>query len=270
MHNVSDLGEFELWILATSLSSYVEKELGERMQSITVWSDGVLYCWLITIRSGFFEIEFFELISKVQSNRADDQRGLLRKEDLVLPDFLHLPSHGKELSSSSPLKGPKDGRKRTVPSSAKDGRIQLRGKADVMKNGRKNSTAKIGPSDAGLPALAGQKTCSIPFSTPLAPILPLPDAAIWKRQSKELQEGNVQTVEGESTADLTLVAEGDISSPNSTLLPLPSPPLPLPPSSSAADKSVRTEEAKYPFPISLAGNQGKSSDAKPKSGISSF
>ena len=35
--------------------------------------------------------EFFELISKAQSSRADDQRGLLRKEDLVLPEFLRLP-----------------------------------------------------------------------------------------------------------------------------------------------------------------------------------
>lgn len=34
---------------------------------------------------------FFELISKAQSNRADDQRGLLRKEDLVLPEFLRVP-----------------------------------------------------------------------------------------------------------------------------------------------------------------------------------
>ncbi|XP_054996320.1 regulator of G-protein signaling 12 isoform X2 [Sorex araneus] len=36
--------------------------------------------------------EFFELISKAQSSRADDQRGLLRKEDLVLPAFLRLPA----------------------------------------------------------------------------------------------------------------------------------------------------------------------------------
>ncbi|CAG03291.1 unnamed protein product, partial [Tetraodon nigroviridis] len=34
--------------------------------------------------------EFFDLISKAQSNRADDQRGLLNKSDLQLPDFLQL------------------------------------------------------------------------------------------------------------------------------------------------------------------------------------
>eukprot|EP00079_Xenopus_tropicalis_P011814 XP_002938108.2 PREDICTED: regulator of G-protein signaling 14 isoform X2 [Xenopus tropicalis] len=33
-----------------------------------------------------------ELLNKVQSSRADDQRGLLCKEDLVLPDFLKVPT----------------------------------------------------------------------------------------------------------------------------------------------------------------------------------
>ncbi|KAL1023922.1 hypothetical protein UPYG_G00048990 [Umbra pygmaea] len=36
--------------------------------------------------------EFFELISKAQSKRADDQRGLLDKTDLELPDFLRVQS----------------------------------------------------------------------------------------------------------------------------------------------------------------------------------
>uniref|UniRef100_A0A3Q2ZEH9 Regulator of G-protein signaling 12-like n=1 Tax=Kryptolebias marmoratus TaxID=37003 RepID=A0A3Q2ZEH9_KRYMA len=34
--------------------------------------------------------QFFELLSRAQSSRANDQRGLLSKEDLVLPDFLRL------------------------------------------------------------------------------------------------------------------------------------------------------------------------------------
>lgn len=33
-----------------------------------------------------------ELLNRVQSSGAHDQRGLLRKEDLVLPEFLQLPS----------------------------------------------------------------------------------------------------------------------------------------------------------------------------------
>ncbi|XP_077598256.1 regulator of G-protein signaling 12-like isoform X2 [Stigmatopora nigra] len=36
--------------------------------------------------------ELLELLSRAQSSRADDQRGLLSKEDLVLPDFLRPPS----------------------------------------------------------------------------------------------------------------------------------------------------------------------------------
>lgn len=32
-----------------------------------------------------------ELLNRAQSCRANDQRGLLSKEDLVLPDFLQLP-----------------------------------------------------------------------------------------------------------------------------------------------------------------------------------
>ncbi|EPQ20415.1 Regulator of G-protein signaling 12 [Myotis brandtii] len=97
---------------------------------------------------------FFELISKAQSNRADDQRGLLRKEDLVLPEFLRLPPSGPE---------------------------------------------------PGLPP---------PFPTSSTPTTPTPHA-------QEAESGGVQTVEGEHVADLMLTGEGDISSPNSTLLPPP-------------------------------------------------
>lgn len=35
-----------------------------------------------------------ELLNRAQSCRANDQRGLLSKEDLVLPDFLQLPGQG--------------------------------------------------------------------------------------------------------------------------------------------------------------------------------
>ncbi|XP_056430971.1 regulator of G-protein signaling 14 isoform X5 [Hyla sarda] len=36
-----------------------------------------------------------EMLNRVQNSRADDQRGLLRKEDLVLPEFLKLPTDEK-------------------------------------------------------------------------------------------------------------------------------------------------------------------------------
>ncbi|XP_028909391.1 regulator of G-protein signaling 14 [Ornithorhynchus anatinus] len=47
-----------------------------------------------------------ELLNRVQSCRANDQRGLLRKEDLVLPDFLQLPSLGREEPPTAPAHPP--------------------------------------------------------------------------------------------------------------------------------------------------------------------
>nr|XP_031293883.1 regulator of G-protein signaling 14 [Camelus dromedarius] len=57
-----------------------------------------------------------ELLNRVQSSGAHDQRGLLRKEDLVLPEFLQLPAQGpnsQEASSQTesapqPKGGPSD------------------------------------------------------------------------------------------------------------------------------------------------------------------
>lgn len=202
----------------------------------------------------------------MQSNRADDQRGLLRKEDLVLPDFLHLPSCETEPSLPTP-EGPKDC-KRIVHPDVKEWCTQPSSKPDFVKN-NESATMKIGLSGSKLQAtkqpvnskpqatITSQKTCSVPFSAPLSPILP--DATVWK--SIELQTESIQTVEDENVADLTLVAEGDISSPNSTLMPLPSP--------SSPDKSTLTE-TKFPPPVSLTGNQEKPTYEKSKSGISRF
>ncbi|XP_047412015.1 regulator of G-protein signaling 14 [Sciurus carolinensis] len=57
-----------------------------------------------------------ELLNRVQSSGAHDQRGLLRKEDLVLPEFLQLPAQGpssqkappQTQSSVQPREGPSD------------------------------------------------------------------------------------------------------------------------------------------------------------------
>ncbi|XP_066128420.1 regulator of G-protein signaling 14 isoform X2 [Saccopteryx bilineata] len=57
-----------------------------------------------------------ELLNRVQSSGANDQRGLLRKEDLVLPEFLQLPAQGPNSqeatpqteSSAQPKGGPSD------------------------------------------------------------------------------------------------------------------------------------------------------------------
>ncbi|GAB0188069.1 regulator of G-protein signaling 12 [Grus japonensis] len=201
--------------------------------------------------------EFFELISKAQSNRADDQRGLLRKEDLILPDFLRLPPTGPEPSSSTPT-GPKG---RVSKNDGKDGCTSPSGKQESLQNFNENSVKKMGYSEnkhkSALTALHSQKTISVPFNTALSPIPHAQEnnATIWKRQSRELQAEGIQMVDDENVADLTLVAEGDISSPNSTLLP---PPPPTPPS----DISKLTE-ANYPPPTPFAGaNHRKKKDSQ--------
>ncbi|XP_030347507.1 regulator of G-protein signaling 12 isoform X2 [Strigops habroptila] len=207
--------------------------------------------------------EFFELISKAQSNRADDQRGLLRKEDLILPDFLRLPPTGPEPSSSTPV-GPKGLNRRVSKNDGKDGCTSPSGKQESIQNFNENSVKKMSYSEnkhkSALTALHSQKTFSVPFNTALSPIPHAQEnnAAIWKRQSRELQAEGIQMVDDENVADLTLVAEGDISSPNSTLLP---PPPPTPPS----DISKLTE-ANYPPPTPFAGNQEKSGYQRSNSG----
>lgn len=129
--------------------------------------------------------EFFELISKAQSNRADDQRGLLNKDDLVLPDFLRL---APEPSCSTPRRGKENG-----------------GALGAAHHSLSLDSAPAGPSG---PALS-----------------PIPrDAPPWPRTGSDWKGDGVQTVEDESLGDLTLVGEGDITCPNSTLLP----PSPLP------------------------------------------
>ncbi|KAM6132389.1 regulator of G-protein signaling 12 isoform 2-T2 [Pterocles gutturalis] len=209
--------------------------------------------------------EFFELISKAQSNRADDQRGLLRKEDLILPDFLRLPPTGPEPSSSTPT-GPKVLNKRVSKNDGKDGCTSPSGKQESIQNFNENSVKKMGCSEnkhkSALAALHSQKTFSVPFNTALSPIPHAQEnnATVWKRQSRELQAEGIQMVDDENVADLTLVAEGDISSPNSTLLP---PPPPTPPSDSS-----KLTEANYPPPTPCAGNQEKSGYQRSNSGAS--
>ncbi|XP_041909704.1 regulator of G-protein signaling 12 isoform X5 [Corvus kubaryi] len=209
--------------------------------------------------------EFFELISKAQSNRADDQRGLLRKEDLILPDFLRLPPTGPEPSSSTPA-GSKGLSKRVSKSDGNDGCTSPSGKQESVQNFNENSVKKMGYSEnkhkSALAALHSQKTFSVPFSPPLSPVPHAPEnsATVWKRQSRELQAEGIQMVDDENVADLTLVAEGDISSPNSTLLPPP----PLTPPSDIS----KLTEANYPPPTPFAGANRKKKDSQGTSGNS--
>ncbi|XP_062069183.1 LOW QUALITY PROTEIN: regulator of G-protein signaling 12 [Lepus europaeus] len=146
--------------------------------------------------------EFFELISKAQSSRAEDQRGLLRKEDLVLPEFLRLPLRSPEKAS---------------PLSEAGGSARDSSGSPATSSGSAHSppgppgTTPPGPRPPG------------PFCAPLPPAPHAQEGAthIWKRQSPEVEATAIQTVEDDHLAELTLVGEGDIGSPNSTLLPPP-------------------------------------------------
>ncbi|XP_069449385.1 regulator of G-protein signaling 12 isoform X1 [Ovis canadensis] len=132
--------------------------------------------------------EFFELISKAQSSRADDQRGLLRKEDLVLPEFLRLPPSPPGLAPS--------------PSAA----ANAFGPRTVTGHGEERA-----PRPRESPASSPGSGDSLPLGAPGTPSPP----------AQEVEAGSVQTEEGEHVADLTLTGEGDISSPNSSFLPPP-------------------------------------------------
>ncbi|XP_073503699.1 regulator of G-protein signaling 12 isoform X3 [Phyllobates terribilis] len=194
---------------------------------------------------------FFELISKAQSNRAEDQRGLLRKEDLVLPDFLRLSpldTTSSGLTSGNPTK-----RRPEKSSSLDKGNSGSCSVFIGMQNGGDKSSKYSGldkrdKHDVVTPA--GRKPYA-PFNTPLSPIPHAQEKNIPKRErlSRDLSTGNIQTVEDDNVADLTLVAEGDISSPNSTLLPLP----PSPP----RDVS-KLSEANFSPPTPCSGSQDNS------------
>ncbi|EHB14665.1 Regulator of G-protein signaling 12 [Heterocephalus glaber] len=151
--------------------------------------------------------EFFELISKAQSNRADDQRGLLRKEDLVLPEFLRLPPGCTELALCSPAPA-KGFSKRPETTGHSGEKVALPSDSPTTSPGSAQSPGSAhsppGPPGATPPGQKAQEGAT----------------QVWRRQSREVEAGCIQT-EDESGADLTLVGEGDISSPNSTLLPPP-------------------------------------------------
>ncbi|XP_029942696.1 LOW QUALITY PROTEIN: regulator of G-protein signaling 12 [Salarias fasciatus] len=159
--------------------------------------------------------EFFELLSRAQSTRANDQRGLLSKEDLVLPDFLRLaaPAAAPSRSVSSDLACSTPGRENGAPPH----------RGGLLGSGLRSESldSSLGSGAAGPP---GPRRCLLPpprhptFGTHLSPISRPADG----------RPGLLRTVEEDAHGDLTLVGEGDISSPNSTLLP------PSPPSSSSA------------------------------------
>ncbi|XP_029447829.1 regulator of G-protein signaling 12 isoform X2 [Rhinatrema bivittatum] len=212
--------------------------------------------------------EFFELISKAQSNRAEDQRGLLRKEDLILPDFLRL-TPAPEPSSSTPAAPPKTSNRRTLKG---DGKDKKNNNSSSVQNGWKLESTHQGPEELHAkashlphnkdrPALllpGSKKPPSVPFNTLLSPIPHLQEATLpgWERRSRDLQTENIQTIDDDNVADLTLVAEGDITSPNSTLLP--------------PSDSSKLADANCSPPSPLGGNQDNSGYQRSGPGISRF
>ncbi|KAK0137899.1 Regulator of G-protein signaling 12 [Merluccius polli] len=174
--------------------------------------------------------EFFELLSRAQSSRANDQRGLLSKEDLVLPDFLRLAPPSSSSSSDLACSTP-----------------------DAHKRGRENGPR--GPFGSGLRSesldsplgpcgeIGGPNGHSGP---PRRALLPLPRHPPFGTHLSPIARPPEPPPRGLRTVeeDLTLVGEGEISSPNSTLLP----PSPAPPPS--FDRSLPEANFTPPPPCS--------------------
>ncbi|XP_068443447.1 regulator of G-protein signaling 12-like isoform X3 [Clinocottus analis] len=190
--------------------------------------------------------EFFELLSRAQSTRANDQRGLLSKEDLVLPDFLRLTPPTSSCFVSSDLAC-------STPGGLKPSREN-----GVSSRGALTAGLRSESLDSSLSSSAnghsGTRRCLMPpprhptFGTHLSPIpRPLDTRPI------------LRTVEEDAHNDLTLVGEGDISSPNSTLMP-PSPSL-MPSFDSSLPEANFTPPPPCP-PSQDAGAEGKSSSEK--------
>ncbi|XP_034058304.1 regulator of G-protein signaling 12b isoform X4 [Gymnodraco acuticeps] len=172
--------------------------------------------------------EFFDLISKAQSNRADDQRGLLNKSDLQLPDFLRLspvttnraapPPYDTEPSCSTPhTRNPNNG---SLPSSGRRGN-----KANSNDRGRGGGGGGGGhllnashqsqslDSSLGTESGGGRKgRPPPPFPGTISPIHPSTRGA-QPALLQDSREESVQMLEEDTLSDLTLVGEGDIDSP---------------------------------------------------------
>ncbi|NP_001089606.1 regulator of G-protein signaling 12 S homeolog [Xenopus laevis] len=208
---------------------------------------------------------FFEMISKAQSNRAEDQRGLLRKEDLVLPDFLRLTpgesasSRPTASNSNNKRTGRKDGEDKAAPSSRAMNGTRL--ETPPKCTDRPLKSGGLDNRDRADFSQAGSRKPYLPFNAPLSPIPHVQERNKpgKEKQSRDLPLDTIQTIEDENEEDLTLVAEGDISSPNSTLLP--------PPPSPPCDLS-KLSEANYSPPPSFMGSQDNS--GYQRSGISRF
>ncbi|KAM8842637.1 regulator of G-protein signaling 12b isoform 1-T4 [Synchiropus picturatus] len=159
--------------------------------------------------------EFFDLISKAQSNRADDQRGLLNKSDLQLPDFLRLspvatnqaapPPYYTEPSCSTPNSHSHNNG--SFPSSGRQGNSIDRGGGICLLNSSHQSQSL----DSAMDSRGGRNGRPSPlFPGTISPIHSARDAC----QLRDSGRGeSCQMLEEDTLSDLTLVGEGDINSP---------------------------------------------------------
>ncbi|MEQ2169280.1 hypothetical protein GOODEAATRI_023469 [Goodea atripinnis] len=182
-----------------------------------------------------------------RSTRANDQRGLLSKEDLVLPDFLRLTSPNSSCSASSDLAC-------STPASLKQSRENVISPRGSLISGLRSESLDSSFSSSANGHSAARR-CLLPpprhstFGTHLSPI-PRPSDS----------RPSLRTVEEDAHTDLTLVGEGDISSPNSTLLP------PSPSSFPSLESSL--PEANFTPPTPCSQPQDTGGEGKSSSGIS--
>uniref|UniRef100_A0A673HYD5 Regulator of G-protein signaling 12-like n=1 Tax=Sinocyclocheilus rhinocerous TaxID=307959 RepID=A0A673HYD5_9TELE len=165
--------------------NHIDEAEGTYFPVLSLFTFYILFTYSLN-HSSF--VEFFELLSRAQSSRVDDQRGLLRKEDLVLPDFLRVDPDPESQPPAC-----------STPTSHKPGHTTI-----TTPRPPKPSSSNRHPR--------APSPDTPPFTAPLSPIL---------------HSSGPQSQEEEGLGDLTLVGEGDISSPNATLLPPP--PLPSSP-----------------------------------------
>lgn len=152
----------------------------------------------------------------------------------MLPEFLRLPPGSTELTLPTAAAMAKGFSKRSATGNGRESASQPSEQWEPAQESSDSPSTSPGsvPSPPGPPGMTppGQKSPSGPFYTPQSPVSLAQEGTtqIWKRQSREVEAGGIQTVEDEHVAELTLMGEGDISSPNSTLLPPPSGPQDVP------------------------------------------
>ncbi|XP_077575401.1 regulator of G-protein signaling 12b isoform X2 [Stigmatopora nigra] len=160
--------------------------------------------------------EFFDLISKAQSNRADDQRGLLNKSDLQLPDFLRLAPSGTG-RAVPPTYDPEPGC--STPYSRNPGND--RSSTGHFLNAHHQSQSldsALGSDNIGW---GNARPPTSLFPPTISPIHPSREAQ--RGAFKDTCKGaSFQMLEEDALSDLTLVGEGDIDSPSLHYVP-PSP-----------------------------------------------